>query len=157
MKLGLSGVLGVAFFSATVFMGAQPAASDSATYVGSKVCAECHEKEFRNFTKYAKKAKSGRSVKIMASDLTAKEIEECFACHATGYGKPGGFVSFEKTPELANAGCEVCHGPGSLHVESGGDPEYIKSRLSMEDCEVCHSEERVRSFDFKPLLYGGAH
>jgi len=131
--------------------------TQNGTYVGSEACADCHPEEYENFSKYSKKANSSHSIKIMASDLTPQEVEECYLCHTTGYGKPGGFESFEKTPELANAGCEVCHGPGSEHVDMGGDPSLIVRDLSMKDCETCHNEERVRSFNFKPLLYGGAH
>jgi hypothetical protein len=127
------------------------------TYVGSKVCADCHPAEYENFSKYAKKSHSFESIRIMASDLTAEEVKECYVCHTTGYGEPTGFKSFEKTPDLAHAGCEVCHGPGSLHVDYGGDPSVIKRDLSIEDCETCHNEERVSAFNFKPLLYGGAH
>ena len=93
----------------------------------------------------------------MAPKLTLEELRECYACHATGYGKPGGFVSLEKTPHLANAGCEVCHGPGGAHAESGGDKALIKRKMSVSDCETCHNAQRVRAFGFKPMLYGGAH
>lgn len=127
------------------------------SYVGTAACKDCHEEQHENFTKFAKKAHSDRSVKVMASDLSEDELKECYGCHATGYGKPGGFVSYEKTPELADAGCEVCHGPGYEHVESGGDAELIKGKLTMDDCVGCHSAERVKAFNFKPLLYGGAH
>lgn len=127
------------------------------SYVGTAACKDCHEVEYDNFTKFAKKAHSDKSIKIMASDLTEAELAECYACHTTGYGKPGGFVSYEKTPHVADAGCEVCHGPGRDHVESGGDASLIKGKLSMEDCTDCHNESRVKAFNFKPLLYGGAH
>ncbi|NDV26646.1 cytochrome c family protein [Desulfovibrio sp. JC010] len=130
--------------------------TDSAVYVGSEACEECHEVEYRNYKKFSKKAHSAKSVKIMASDLDADELKECFVCHATGYGKPGGFTSFEETPHLADAGCEVCHGPGSLHVEDG-DPELIKLKMTIEECEVCHNAERVNNFNYKPLIFGGAH
>jgi len=127
------------------------------SYVGTAACKDCHEEQYDNFTKFAKKAHSDKSVKIMASDLTEAELAECHACLTTGYGKPGGFVSYEKTPHLADAGCEVCHGPGHDHVESGGDTELIKGKLTMADCEGCHNQSRVKAFNFKPLLYGGAH
>ena len=130
--------------------------TDSAIYVGSEACKECHEIEYQNYKKFSKKAHSSKSVKIMASDLDDDELKECFACHATGYGKPGGFISFEQTPHLANAGCEVCHGPGSLHVEDG-DPDLIKRKMTIEECEVCHNAERVSNFNYKPLIFGGAH
>ncbi len=127
------------------------------TFVGSDACKECHADQYATYSKYSKKAHSSNSIKIMASDLTQDELASCYSCHTTGYGQPGGFVSFEQTPDLSNAGCEVCHGPGSAHVEAGGDPSLIKGKLSMADCETCHNEERVRSFNFKPMLFAGAH
>lgn len=127
------------------------------SYVGSAACADCHQEQYERYSKFSKKAHSSKSIKIMASDLTDQELAECYSCHATGYGKPGGFVSAEKTPQLADAGCEVCHGPGGAHAESGGDKSLIKSKLTMDDCTTCHNEDRVKTFKFKPLLYSGAH
>ncbi|CCO23611.1 cytochrome c family protein [Maridesulfovibrio hydrothermalis] len=147
------------FLAALVVFGCSVAdygITDSAVYVGSESCKECHENEYSNYSKYSKKAHSARSVKLMATDLDPDELKECFACHATGYGKPGGFISFEETPHLADAGCEVCHGPGSLHAEDG-DPELIKRKMTIEECETCHNAERVENFNFKPLIFGGAH
>lgn len=145
--------------AALLIVGAVAASGfcESGRYVGSGACADCHEVEYENFKKYAKKAHSGESVQIMAGDLTDEEFKECLSCHVTGYGEPGGFVSFEETPELSDAGCEVCHGPGYEHVESGGDPYLIKGELEVSDCETCHNSERVEAFDYKPLLFGGAH
>lgn len=133
-----------------------PAAAEQSTYVGTDACADCHEEQYSTFKKYAKKAKSAQSVQVMAPKLTQEELEGCFGCHTTGYGKPDGFVSFEKTPHLSDAGCEVCHGPGSAHVESGGDPDLIHNP-EMSECLTCHNEERVANFGFRPLLHGGAH
>ena len=125
-------------------------------YVGSKACSECHGEEYGNFVKYAKKNRSYESIRVMQKGLTPQEIQKCYECHTTGYGKPGGFRSEKETPDLKNAGCEVCHGPGSAHVESE-DAEDIRGSLTVKDCESCHSSERVETFNYKPLVYGGAH
>lgn len=130
--------------------------AQQASYVGSKQCADCHDEQYENYEKYSKKAHSWESVEIMLSDLKPAEAEKCYECHTTGYRKPGGFVSYEATPDLADVGCETCHGPGSLHAEYG-EPELITRTPSIEDCQVCHSEERVGDFNFKPLLFSGAH
>ena len=132
-------------------------AQDIPTYIGSEACGDCHPGEYENFTKYAKKAQSWNSIQLMTSDLSPVEIAGCYACHTTGYNKPGGFKNAQETPHLKNAGCEVCHGPGSLHQESFGDPSLIKGQLALTDCESCHNKDRVNSFNFKPLLHGGAH
>jgi hypothetical protein len=136
--------------------GVAASSQASKTYVGSQQCKECHEKEFQSFMSNSKKAHSFKSIQKMKKGLTDAEFEKCFECHTTGYGKPGGFRSERETPLLMDAGCEVCHGPGSVHVESG-DPKDIKSKLTPKDCEVCHNSERVGAFRYKPMVYGGAH
>lgn len=125
-------------------------------YIGSKSCKECHEQEYSRFIKHAKKADSFKSIKKMESKLTSDEFKSCFECHTTGYGEKGGFVSESETPEMKNLECEVCHGPASLHVESG-DPDMILGEVRLESCNRCHSNDRIEVFDFKPLLFGGAH
>jgi len=125
-------------------------------YIGSETCKNCHAKEYDSFTKYAKKSRSYESIERVRKGLTEEEIKGCYVCHTTGYGKPGGFTSPEKTPYLKNAGCEVCHGPGELHAKTK-NPKYIKRHLSMKDCEACHISERVKAFRYKPLIHGGAH
>jgi len=125
-------------------------------YVGSDACKTCHDKEYTSFVKYAKKSRSYESIERVKRSLTDEEIKGCYFCHTTGYGKPGGFVSIEKTPHLKNAGCEVCHGPGGIHIRTSA-PSDIKRRLTMEDCEDCHTSERVKAFRYKPLIHGGAH
>ena len=143
------------------FLLPAPAATPAAEppppfYVGSDACRTCHEKEYSSFKRYAKKSKSFQSIERMRKGLSAEDLEKCYFCHTTGYGEPGGFISPEKTPHLKNAGCEVCHGPGALHVKTlaAGD---IKGSLTMKDCESCHISERVNAFRYQPLIHGGAH
>ena len=126
------------------------------SYVGSLACKDCHPEEYANFMTYAKKSTSFQSIEKQMRHLTPDEIRQCYPCHTTGYGKPGGFVSLEETPLLKNAGCEVCHGPGAEHARTG-DPAAIKGHMGKKDCEVCHISERVKAFKYKPLVHGGAH
>ena len=125
-------------------------------YVGSLACRDCHPEEYDNFMTYAKKSTSFQSVEKQMKHLTPEEIKQCYPCHTTGYGEPGGFVSPEETPHLKNAGCEVCHGPGAEHVRTA-DAATIIGQLSKKDCEVCHISARVKAFKYKPLIHGGAH
>lgn len=125
-------------------------------YVGSETCAQCHEGEYKRFIAYSKKHHSFDSVEKLRDGLTPEEVQQCYSCHTTGFGKPGGFVDPETTPAMKELGCESCHGPGSLHAQTE-DPEQIRGKLTLLDCQQCHNEERVRSFNFKPLVYSGAH
>lgn len=142
------------YFAMTGYV--QGAQNTSPGYVGSSVCKHCHEKEFSSFMKYAKKARSFNSIERVRKGLTEEEIKKCYYCHTTGYGRKGGFESPERTPHLKNAGCEVCHGPGELHIQTKKRRD-IKRKMTMEDCEGCHTAERIRAFRYKPLIHGGAH
>ena len=130
--------------------------AEGKNYIGSESCKDCHEQQYNNFMKYSKKAHSFDNIKKMEKKLTKEEYQACFECHTTGYKQRGGFISEAQTPGLKNPGCEVCHGPGSLHADTE-DPEDIVSEITMESCNICHSEDRISTFDFKPLLFGGAH
>jgi hypothetical protein len=146
-------------FAAILLLGwpvGKAGSSGEKTFVGSKACQDCHEDEYEKFRTFAKKAHSYDSIKVMKKGLTEAEFRTCFECHTTGYEKPGGFRSEHETPDLRNTGCEVCHGPGSLHCETE-DPEDIEGSLTAEECERCHRSDRVEAFDYKPLIYGGAH
>lgn len=125
-------------------------------YVGTEKCKNCHQKQYENFIKYSRMSRSFEAVEKMKNKITPDELKTCYHCHTTGYGKKGGFISAEKTPDLKNTGCEVCHGPGKKHVDTK-NPIYIKRKFTLQICEPCHTEERIRAFRFKPLLYGGAH
>jgi hypothetical protein len=126
------------------------------SYVGAETCKGCHDKEYISFTAHSKMSSSFHSVARMKKGLTGEEIEKCYECHTTGYGKPGGFRSEAETPGFKNLGCEACHGPGSSHASSGNLKE-IKKHLEIKDCEMCHAKDRVAAFNYKPLLFGGAH
>ncbi|SPF44956.1 conserved exported hypothetical protein [Syntrophobacter sp. SbD1] len=125
-------------------------------YVGSETCKACHAEEYESFLKHSKKVGSYQSIALMKKELSGSELQGCYKCHTTGYGEPGGFRSEQETPQLKNAGCETCHGPGGTHSETG-DKDDIKGKLTMADCDRCHSADRVAAFRYKPLIYGGAH
>lgn len=130
-------------------------------YVGSATCGSCHQEEYRVFQSTSKKAVTRRQVEKLLPKLSGEEQTTCFRCHATGYGKPGGFVSYAQTPELGDVGCETCHGPGSAHVamqrrdpaeniaDEGENPPVglpvsplIVRRPGVDVCKDCHTLER---------------
>ena len=144
------------FFSFSGNYAGKARCAEQPKYVGSDGCKECHADEYRTFKQFNKKAHSFQSIIRLQKGLEEAELKNCFECHTTGYGKEGGFRSEQETPQLKDAGCEVCHGPGSVHAETG-DPKDIKGKLTAKDCEACHNSERIDAFKYKPLVYGGAH
>ncbi|MDR1125966.1 MAG: cytochrome c family protein [Deltaproteobacteria bacterium] len=166
---------GVAFCALNLILifSLAPGAGAAAGYVGSATCGSCHQGEYRVFQSASKKAHTRRQVEKLLPKLSGEEQTTCFSCHATGYGKPGGFVSYAQTPELGDIGCETCHGPGAAHValqrrdadteaevaetgESSGaaviSPLLVR-RPATEVCQDCHTLERGGV----PPRYSGAH
>ena len=42
-------------------------------------------------------------------------------------------------------GCEICHGPGSIHVDaSGGKDNIINTKRDPEICFTCHTDKRMQ-------------
>jgi hypothetical protein len=37
------------------------------------------------------------------------------------------------------------------------DPSDLVESITIEACKTCHNPERVGAFNFKPLIFGGAH
>lgn len=102
-------------------------------YLGSDKCKMCHSKQHGTWAMM-------KHFKAFDS-LTAEEKknDECVKCHVTGFGKPGGFVSMEKTPNLAHVQCEACHGPGGNHMKAPmADKKKTIDRRGT-DCRDCHS------------------
>ncbi|MFN2427061.1 MAG: cytochrome c3 family protein [Candidatus Binatia bacterium] len=52
-------------------------------------------------------------------------------------------VANGENAQAQGIGCEGCHGPGSLHIESGGeDGTIVSPRRSSETCYQCHVNKR---------------
>ena len=109
-------------------------------FVGSKACAQsgCHEDIYENWKQF----KHAHAMQTLI-DAEHQFDPECVACHTVGMRYEGGYRSMQKTPDLADVGCEMCHGPGSAHAED----EHAEYRHIFTDCETCHDPENSPSFD----------
>ncbi len=80
-----------------------------AQFVGTEVCASCHEKQYREFK---------------------------FSTH--------GRLATKDTVEGVPQGCEMCHGPGSVHAQNGGGRgTMINPSKSPEVCFSCHMDKKM--------------
>jgi predicted CXXCH cytochrome family protein len=74
--------------------------------------------------------------------------EECATCHEVIVRdfRTATHARLKAQGENAkNIGCESCHGPGSLHVKSGGEHgTIINPRKSPQTCFQCHMEVRAK-------------
>ncbi len=81
-----------------------------AKYVGMDTCAQCHDKEYKQY-----KLSTHARINIK-DDTTGAE------------------------------GCEICHGPGSIHVDNGGGVGVgiINPKKDPEICFTCHTDKKMQ-------------
>ncbi len=101
--------------------------TEAPTYIGIENCKVCHMPHFDSW----KTTRMSKAFELLKPGVRTKakhqagldpnrdytKAPECIRCHTTGYGKPGGFISMEKTPGMIDVQCEMCHGPGSHYAE----------------------------------------
>lgn len=161
------------------------ATAQEAKYVGTTTCKKCHIKEWKSWslTSMANAfdlLKPGTAVEAKKASGLDPETDytknvDCVPCHVTGFGKPGGFVDLETTPEMAGVGCENCHGPGGTYTQDGymtfANKEYHKADLvavglvdhvGPAQCNVCHNPASPfvvegYKFDFEAMQKKGTH
>ena len=115
--------------------------NESSNFVTSKICGNCHAKEYTIW---------GQSAHAHSIDVLKKEKKEfdtqCVVCHVTGSGEIGGFKNLYQSPDLVNVQCEACHGQGSKHSQ---DPIKVRMEsLSNDSCLICHNQSNSPEFDF---------
>lgn len=120
----------------------------TAGYVGMEECAFCHKDAVAFWSKTV-------HTKAWETLVAAgKELDyDCVKCHVTGWEQPGGStLAFNES--LRDVQCEVCHGPGSLHVAADGkEKKSSLVRATPEDvCIRCHNKEHSDTFDYKAYL-----
>jgi hypothetical protein len=125
-----------------------PAEPGRAFYVGGEACVSCHKPAAR----FWKKTVHARAWKTLVEG--GKEAhDDCVGCHVTGYGEVGG-TSLGHTRGLQDIQCEVCHGPGSIHVEKKGKETPFAGHLQTPEsvCVRCHNEKHSDTFKYEAYL-----
>ncbi len=142
-------------------------------FVGTAKCGECHGKALAVWEKtpHAHATDSIERPPNERGHIARHFDPECLSCHVTGWEPQkffpftSGYLSLEKTPQLAHNGCENCHGPGSAHVaaeEGEGNPNdetLAKFRGEMRlplaggmaklKCAECHDLDNDPHFKFE--------
>jgi hypothetical protein len=101
-------------------------------YIGSDACVACHKEEHLQWSSTSH-AHAWQSLVNEKRHLD----RDCFSCHATGVGKPGGPKEPTQVRGLRDVQCEACHGPGARHV-SRPDIHRPLRDPGIEVCRDCH-------------------
>jgi hypothetical protein len=118
-----------------------PAPEGAPRYVGSDTCGSCHTEEHA----WWRTTLHGHAYRTL--EERHKEFNlDCVGCHVTGYERPGG-STVSHVGELADVGCENCHGPGSLHAaDPAGAAVNVHREVTEEVCLHCHTPEHSDRF-----------
>jgi hypothetical protein len=109
-----------------------PAPTGTPHYVGESACASCHA----GADAFWKTMQHAHAYQTLSSQFKEFNLD-CVGCHVTGYDRPGG-STVTHVAGLKDVQCEACHGPGSQHVESGGDTALIRRDPDPAVCRGCH-------------------
>jgi hypothetical protein len=118
-------------------------------YAGIDECESCHEEavEFWRTTVH------GRAYQTLV-DTNQQYDLACVSCHVTGFREPGGSEVVENQG-LRDVQCEVCHGPGTFHVEqpeAKGSALHIRLDSPEEVCGQCHTPEHSDTFAYEAYM-----
>ncbi|MBS1706797.1 MAG: hypothetical protein JST40_13085 [Armatimonadetes bacterium] len=123
-------------------LGKLPRQTSDQSFAGSRRCGSCHQEEFATW-------KTTRHSDALATLEETKHDRDpdCVGCHVVGLSQSTGFQSRQKTPELADVGCESCHGPGGKHAD---EPAQNKMAVVGEkSCAPCHVLDHSPGFNFE--------
>jgi len=111
-----------------------------AGYAGTDDCADCH-KEAVAFWKKTPHAKAGETLTAVGKQWN----RDCIGCHVTGWAEPGG-ATLADNEKLREVQCEVCHGPGSLHVDAPKKNPLARAPAPDLCASRCHTKEHSDTF-----------
>lgn len=115
-------------------------------YAGIDECETCHEEAVA----YWRTTVHAGAYQTLV-DTNQQYDLACVGCHVTGFREPGGSEVVE-SQGLRDVQCEVCHGPGSFHVDKPeapkGGAQHIRLQSPEEVCGKCHTPEHSDTFDY---------
>lgn len=122
----------------------------SEAFAGTAACFSCHQEAGKVWQDSA----HAHALLTLEKDGHGRD-PECVSCHVVGLDKSEGFRSRKQTPELANVGCESCHGPGGSHAAEPA--KFPMGKVGEKSCAPCHVPDHSPAFDFATYWKKIAH
>lgn len=121
-----------------------------AAFAGTSACQKCHSAAHEVWTG----SRHSKALATLEKVGHAKD-PDCVGCHVVGLSSKAGFQSRAATPQLADVGCEACHGPGKAHASN---PKRAKmAKVGPASCAPCHRPEHSPNFFFPSFWKKVAH
>jgi hypothetical protein len=108
------------------------------SFVGASKCYACHDEKISSWLATGH-ATALDALKDASGNISASNLQNGAVFRSTGYGQPGGFVDPAATPQLANVGCENCHGAAGSHSFISSRNYHLVSTVAAEVCGGCHT------------------
>jgi len=118
-------------------------------YAGTAACEDCHA-DAVTFWKTTRHAHAWKTL----VDRGQQFDFDCTSCHVTGWERPGGSNLVFNEP-LRDVQCEVCHGPSSNHVVTGGEEKpaaTLRAPVQELCANQCHTKEHSDTFEYTAYL-----
>lgn len=115
--------------------------AESEGFAGSKSCRSCHQEAYDSWEK-SKHAHALKTLEIEGQDRDP----DCVGCHVVGLDRMSGFISRNKTPDMADVGCESCHGPAANHVQEPA--KFVLGKVGKGACLSCHNPQTSPNFSY---------
>ncbi len=113
-------------------------------YAGERACESCHRQEHQIWFD-SRHAEAFYALQ----DVNKAFDPDCIGCHTLGFGRQGGFIDPDLTPDFMHVQCESCHGPAKAHADSGGrEPVAHADWQPQAMCAQCHVQKHSPDFDF---------
>ncbi len=105
-------------------------------WVGTQHCRGCHMEQYTQWEG------TGHARAYASLEASKRQLDsDCYTCHVTGAGKPGGPSSAHQVGALTNVGCESCHGPGEAHLDQPV-ATTILGKPGETICKDCHDGDQ---------------
>ena len=124
-------------------------AKGKASFAGGAACDDCHS----DAVEFWKKTPHARAWKTLV-DRGQQFDFDCIGCHVTGWEQPGG-ANLAFNENLRDVQCEVCHGPGTIHIAKGGEekPSAVMLAPPADLCATqCHTKEHSDTFELEAYM-----
>lgn len=131
----------------------------AAVFVGANACKACHQEAYNVWQEAVFLSKGldddGKEITRPIGHSKAWQTlvdahkdadRSCIGCHSVGFMTKGGYCKAFDVGFRKNVQCESCHGPGSLHAQSG-DKRFIERKVSEETCRGCHHVPHIQSYE----------